>query len=165
MFKKISFNVLTFYSKVTRCLVCICLGCNFTSIFQLGSINDKPPLLSFFNDLDPLVVGWKMIRNKIIQFPGHKNICWLVLCIIILPQLLYLLEIISVIIMVELFTQIRFIYLLPSGMISTPSLNHLTSASSSSTSNLNSTLSSSTQFLPSSWLVNLWGYSERYQNS
>merc|ERR1719450_604762 len=49
--------------------------------------------------------------------------------------------------------------LLPSGMISTPSLNHLTSASSSSHSNLNSTLSSSTQFLLSSLLVNLWGNS------
>ena len=52
------------------------------------------------------------------------------------------------------------IYLLPSGMISTPSLNHLTSASSSSHSNLNSTLSSSTQFLLSSLLVNLWGNSK-----
>merc|ERR1711963_1234629 len=49
--------------------------------------------------------------------------------------------------------------LLPSGTISTPSLNHLTSASSSSHSNLNSTLSSSTQFLLSSLLVNLWGNS------
>jgi hypothetical protein len=37
---------------------------------------------------------------------------------------------------------------LPSGTISTPSLNHLTSASSSSTSILNSTLSSSTQSFP-----------------
>merc|ERR1719158_1747112 len=49
--------------------------------------------------------------------------------------------------------------LFPSGIISTPSLNHLTSASSSSHSNLNSTLSSSTQFLLSSLLVNLWGNS------
>ena len=55
------------------------------------------------------------------------------------------------------------IYLLPSGMISTPSLNHLTSASSSSTSSLNSTLSSSTTFLPSSLLVNLWGNSAIYK--
>merc|ERR1719433_1395659 len=48
---------------------------------------------------------------------------------------------------------------LPSGTISTPSLNHLTSASSSSTSILNSHLSSSTQSLPVSWLVNLCGNS------
>merc|ERR1719464_1537766 len=48
---------------------------------------------------------------------------------------------------------------LPSGTISTPSLNHLTSASSSSTSILNSTLSSSTQSFPWSWEVNLWGNS------
>merc|ERR1719450_1004639 len=45
--------------------------------------------------------------------------------------------------------------LLPSGTISTPSLNHLTSASSSSTSILNSTLSSSTQSTDLSSLVNL----------
>merc|ERR1712223_477442 len=48
---------------------------------------------------------------------------------------------------------------LPSGTISTPSLNHLTSASSSSTSILNSTLSSSTQSFPVSWEANLWGNS------
>ena len=44
-------------------------------------------------------------------------------------------------------------------MISTPSLNHFTSASSSSHSSLNSTLSSSTTFFPSNPLVNLWGNS------
>merc|ERR1719367_348734 len=49
--------------------------------------------------------------------------------------------------------------LLPSGTISTPSLNHLTSASSSSTSILNSTLSSSTQSFPCSCEVNLCGNS------
>merc|ERR1711963_803359 len=64
-----------------------------------------------------------------------------------------------------LMTSLRFLpsltmtTLLPSGMISTPSLNHLTSASSSSTSILNSHLSSSTQSLPVSWLVNLCGNS------
>merc|ERR1719507_1890040 len=44
---------------------------------------------------------------------------------------------------------------LPSGMISTPSLNHLTSASSSSTAILNSHLSSSTQSTDLSSEVNV----------
>ena len=45
-------------------------------------------------------------------------------------------------------------YLLPSGTISTPSLNHLQGASSSSTLISNTAVSSSTTFLPFNSLVN-----------